>query len=316
MTSGASTEESLRPTGPEPMAGWLCFLVGVASAALGLLPWLVTGMRLPLQNLWAGATASGQMPRVMLPFSQYATTFIVGLIVTGAATAGVFARAVRSRLPRPGFLALFLGVLAVQISAVLQTEDVVRAGLQDRRESALYLAALVTGATLSVLLGALVLWLIARAPRAGAVVGLSIAAVAAGPWLSGLLFPWGAVSSGDVGWQLAVLHWVRPVLVGAAVAWGGINTVGRVVAAAAGLVLLWVGSALTTAIASAAGTRVLARDPAAMLQYGTEVFAAALTTPGVAWPPVGVAVVVAAVGLVGRRLTPRRSTGRDADLVP
>ena len=32
----------------------LSALVGVVSALVGLLPWLVTGMRLPMQNLWGG----------------------------------------------------------------------------------------------------------------------------------------------------------------------------------------------------------------------------------------------------------------------
>lgn len=36
---------------PAPLAAGWWVLIGVGSAVLGLLPWLVTGARLPLQNL-------------------------------------------------------------------------------------------------------------------------------------------------------------------------------------------------------------------------------------------------------------------------
>jgi len=68
-------------------------LFGIAAAALGLLPWLVTGLTLPLQNLWNVDTLPADMPRTLLPFSQYAVTLIVGLIVVGSAIAGGIARA-------------------------------------------------------------------------------------------------------------------------------------------------------------------------------------------------------------------------------
>lgn len=55
---------------------WWRLAIGAVSAVLGLLPWLITGMRLPLQNLWAADTAPDAMPIVLLPFSQYALSLI------------------------------------------------------------------------------------------------------------------------------------------------------------------------------------------------------------------------------------------------
>ncbi|KQM80935.1 hypothetical protein ASE68_18145 [Agromyces sp. Leaf222] len=275
-------------------------LLGVASATLGLLPWLATGMRLPLQNLWQFDTMPEAMPIVLLPFSQYALTSIVGLVVVGSTVAGVVARALRRRMPRRGFAGLFAGVLAVQVVAVAQTAIAVQAGLQQRLESTLYLVALIALALFSIAAGALVLWLIARAPRAGALIGLAFGAIAVSFWASTLLHPFLGVATGDVSWLLGWLRWLPAVLIGAAIAWCGVGTVGRVVAAIASLVVLWIAPALATAVSNAVGTRVLATRPAEMLDYGVGVFAAASTMPEVVLPPIIVAIAVAVVGLAVR----------------
>lgn len=296
---------------PRSLPWWAYLLLGVASAVAGLLPWLISGMRLPLQNLWATETLPDDMPIVLLPFNQYALLLIVALIVTGAAIAGIVARATRRRRPRFGVTAMLAGVLVVQVIAVVQTTAVVRAGLQDRPESGLYLAALIAVATLSVLVGVLVLLLVAAAPKAGAMIGLSIAAVAFGQWCSSLLVPPGTVPVAEVAALLDLVRWVPPVLVGVAIAWAGVGTVGRVLAAGASLAILWIGPAFITAVANAAGSRVLARDPALMLEYAVEVFGMALTIPSLALPPLVVAVVVAAIGIVGRVIL-RRARARRA----
>ena len=166
---------------PEPriLPWWAYLLLGMASAIAALLPWVVSGMRLPLQNLWATETLPDDMPIVLLPFNQYALLLIVALIITGSAIAGIVARATRRRRPRFGVAATLAGVLIVQVLAVVQTTFVVRTGLQERPESDLYLAALVAVATMSVLVGVLVMLLVAAAPKAGAMIGLSIAALMA-----------------------------------------------------------------------------------------------------------------------------------------
>ena len=294
---------------PAPLAAGWCVLIGVGSAVLGLLPWLVTGARLPLQNLWATETLPEQMPRVLLPFNQYTLVLIIAVLVTGAAVAGLCARVLRRRLPRHGTLAVTAGVLVVQVPALVQTTAVVHAGLSGRRVSSLYLAALVAVAVTSVLVGVVALALAASSSPAGTVAGLSIGALALGPWLAELAYPFGSVSSSPlIDSLLLVVRWTPPVLVGVAIGWAGVRSAGRAAAAVFGLLLLWVVPGLTVGLLNAGGSRVLARYPAEMVRYGAEVSVAALTTPALVVPPLVVAVVLAAVVIVVRRLRPRRAS--------
>jgi hypothetical protein len=301
--------EALAATGNESAAPararrrvplWASALIGLAAFVVGLLPWLVTGMRLPLQNLWATAPGPDAMPIALLPFSQYYLTDLFALIVMGSAVAGVAARALRPRLARGGTAVLAAAVLLAQVVAIAQSALVVNAGLQQRTESALYLAALVGVCVLSLLIGAGALALIAVAPRAGALIGLTIGALASTSWLGGFLRP--LVTTGP-DWLLGVataLQWVAPVLVGVAIAWAGVDTVGRVLAGVASLVLLWIVPAGITGVSAAAGTRVLAHDVPGMIDYAVSVFRMALFLPELALRPLVVAVAVAAVGLLVR----------------
>jgi hypothetical protein len=247
------------------------------------------------------------MPPALLPFSQYALTAIIGLLVVGSAVAGLVARATRARLPRRGRLAVFGGLLVIQLVAILQTSLAVRAGLQSRTESTVYLALLIAVAVLSVLVGAGAFWLVAAAPRAGALIGLGIGAIALGPWISTLVLPLGSLRPDWVSLGLApLLHWVPPILVGAAIAWTGLRTVGRVLSSLAVLALLWVVPALQAAIGASAGSRVLAGHPSEMVDQGLRVFWSALTIPALALPPILVAIVVAAVGLIVKTILASR----------
>ncbi|WP_345801993.1 hypothetical protein AAIB33_02485 [Microbacterium sp. AZCO] len=311
MTDRAASTEATRPEETDAaqrrvVPVWACILIGVGAALVGLAPWVITGMRLPLQNLWAYSTMPDEMPVVLLPFSQYAIVLLVGILVTGAGAGGIAARALRARLPRRGALAIALALFGTQIIAVAQTAVVVQAGLQQRTETVLYLGALVGVCVLSLATGVVAFLLIARAPRAGAVVGLSIAALAAGPWLSGVLVPFGSITSDATLPLLDLVRWVPAVLVGVAIAWGGLRTVGQVVAALFGVALVWIVPALITGITSAAGMRVLARYPGEMIDYGVGVFVMALTTPDVALKPVVVTIVVAFAAIVVRAVILRR----------
>lgn len=294
------------PMPPRPVPVWIGALVGVAAAFVGLLPWLATGMRLPLQNLWAGEADVAAMPVVMLPFSQYSLTLLFGLIVTGSVVAGIVARGLRPRLPRGGYLLVVCGALVIQAIAITQTAVAVAPNLQERTESTLYVTALVGVCVLSALIGLAALALVARAPRAGALIGLTVGALAIGPWLTGWLQPF-QVTGGDVVVYLAsAIHWTPGILVGAAIAWAGIGSVGRVAAAIGSLTMLWIVPAAMTGVSSAAGTRVLAKYPGEMMAYALEVFSMALFIPEVALRPVIAAVVVAAVGLGVTWLLARR----------
>lgn len=307
MTTDADTRPPLEgSTEQRTLPLWLSVVVGAAAAVVGLLPWLITGLRLPLQNLWATEPGPEGMPIALLPFSQYAIILIIALFVTGAGIAGVAARSMRRRMPRSGVAGTYVGLAAVHLLALVQSAVVVRGGLREGSDSDLYFAAIVTVAILSILSATAAYFLIAAAPRAGAVIGLGIVALAFGPWLSGLLVPYGSIPSDPMVTVVGYTRWVPAVLVGAAIAWGGVGTVGRVLAALFDLALVWFVPALTTGLSYAAGSRVLAHDPAGMIDAGARVFVMALTAPEIAVPPVVVAIVVAAIGLVARAVVGRR----------
>src|SRR6185312_2805072 len=61
-------------------ASFIALALGVAAGALGILPWLVGGGTLPLQNLWANNDMPNDMPFALLPVSQYAATAIFVLL--------------------------------------------------------------------------------------------------------------------------------------------------------------------------------------------------------------------------------------------
>jgi hypothetical protein len=173
-------------------------LAGMAFAIIGLVPWLVTDMHLPLQNLWAVEVSPDQMPITVLPFSQYYLGLLAAMIVVGAALAGCFARATRARHSRFGVTAVAVGVTGVQAIATIHTAVIVSKGLRPTAVARAYLTALTAGTVVAVLIGLIVLVLIARAPVPGAVIGLSIAGIAAGSWLIGIVVPVGGVATDTV----------------------------------------------------------------------------------------------------------------------
>ncbi|WP_010204139.1 hypothetical protein [Salinibacterium sp. PAMC 21357] len=312
MTRAAEVDRSAATAGESSasrrLTVWMSALLGVGAALVGLLPWLLQGLRLPLQNLWALETAPDEMPFVLLPFSQYALTTEIGLMVVGAAVAGLLARLLRSRMPRRGVLVMFLSLIVVQLGAIVQTYVVVQGGLQDRSAATFYLAAVTGVAVLAMLVGIAVFWLIARAPHAGALIGYAMAAVALAPWLGELAHPLTNQQFGAVGdfrrWAASVLRWVPAILVGLAVGWCGIRSVGRVIAVLVSFGLLWIVPALTTAISHAAGSRVYANDLPEMASAGLGVLRQAATMPEIVVPPL---MVAAAVAVLVSVLMQRRS---------
>jgi hypothetical protein len=137
-----------------------------------------------------------------------------------------------------------------------------------------------------------------------------VGALAADWWIHAFFPPVGIVPvTVDYSAALQVLRWVPPVLVGAAIAWGGVRTTGRIIAAVVGILLLWVVPPLATAVTSAVGTRVMLPYPLEMLDYGWGVFRMALLMPELALPPVVVAVVVAGLGVGLREVVSRRRSG-------
>lgn len=279
--------------------------VGAAAGVLGLLPWLLTGLRLPLQNLWATEVAPEEMPLALLPFSQYSLTLIVSVIVTGSALAGLAVRLGRGRL---GPLGAALGAVGVQAVALAQSALTVAAGLREDRWSGLYLGAITGGTLGAIAVGVLILVLIARAPRPGATIAIALAAVAAGGWLTGVVAPLSRDGSGAGLALLNAVQWLPGILAGLALAWCGVLSAGRVIAWIVSLAVLWVGPVLVTAVSAAAGTRVLARHPLEMLDYAQAVFTSALMLPAVSLRTPATALVVAALGVAALRALAARRT--------
>jgi hypothetical protein len=308
--------ETRRVTGTaRPLRLLVCLAIGAAAAVVGLLPWIITGMRLPLQNLWAVDALPGAMPIALLPFSQYTLLAMAAMLVTGAAVAGLTARILRERLAPRGTLAVAGGVVLVQLVAIVQTSVVVRAGLRSDVEGRLYFGLVLAAIVVSVLLGLLTFWLIATRPRAGALVGFALGALAAAMWISALIVPLSSPSPSALQLSLlATARWIPAVLIGVAIAWCGLATVGRAVAAVGTLVMLWLAPAVTSAIGAAAGSRVYARMPAELLAFAGQVFVTALGVVTLSVLPVVVAIVIAAAGLVVRRSV--RGTGRGRPAAP
>ncbi|TFD62623.1 hypothetical protein E3T39_01360 [Cryobacterium suzukii] len=282
-------------------------VVGMLAAMVGLLPWLVTGMHLPIQNLWASNTLPEDMPIALLPFSQYTITLIVAVVVTGSALAGGLARVTRAQHPRFALAAIIVGVLLVQVVAIVQTAVTVATGLAESPAAKVYLFALTAGTLAASLIGLLILMLIARAPAAGAVVAVSLAAVAFSAWLNGLIaHPLSFETTETTRALLSAARWVPAVIVGLAVAWCGLTTIGRVAGAIVSFLALWIGPTLFTAVSAAAGTRVLAAYPAEMLDYGAQVFVSALGVKGGSLSLLVPAVIVMVLGLAVRWALRRR----------
>ncbi|SDG51859.1 hypothetical protein [Microbacterium pygmaeum] len=272
---------------------WVPAVIGAAGAVIGMLPWWITGARLPLQNVWVD-TPPAAMPIALLPFSQYAISLVVGLLVTGAAAAGLTLRLLRARLPRRPILLALGGVLFVQVVAIGQTAAVASTGLREDWRADLYYAALLSGIVVTTLLGAAVLALLAATPPAGAIIGAAGGALAFSFWLAGLSAALGSAGSPLLP-LLEVVRWAPAVLIGFAIGWWGIASAGRAVAAVGALALLWLVPGVTTGLGNAVGSRVLANDLPSMLSYGLEVTRMALTMPELVLPPLVVAIVVAVV---------------------
>jgi hypothetical protein len=287
---------------------WVWLVVGILGGGLGLLPWLLTGMTSPLQNLWATDASPSQMPATLLPLSQYQLGSIAALLITGSAIAGVVARIARRRWSAGGFWALTGGVVLVQATAIVQSVVVIGSGVRRTVDSVAYLAVILLLALLTLLAGAAALTLIARAPRAGALLGLAVAALPFAGWTAGYV-PFVSLGQPKLV-AAAIVVWLPAALVGFAIAWCGLGTVGRVLASVIALAYLWAAPVVSAAVAASAGMRVLAHSPEAMVGYGLGVFRTQLFAIETVLPPIALAVMIATVGLLLRLAVGRARHGR------
>lgn len=282
---------------------------------VGALPWVVRGLRLPLQNLWGTDQAPDSMPLVALPFSQYSLALLLAITVVGGVAAALTSL-IRPDRPRARRAAVAGGALAAAI-AITQTALVVHQGLDHSSRASIYLTALVAVASVGAVVGLAVGWALAGRGRAARAMAASVLAVVTTSWLNTLMVP-DPVTIGDLQRTLlTVAPWVAGAVAGIGLALcpprGTRTVLGWVVA----LTILWVGPALIIAVTYVAGSRVLLAHspPAELFDAGWDVFRAALQPASHPIGPFALAIVIGLAGLLVRQGVPRTSRRDDARTV-
>lgn len=302
---------------------WSLPLLGALAVIAGLAPWLATGARLPLQNLWEEQTPPGEMPLVALPISQYELGSILAMFVVGGVLAGLIvrtsagddhdaSRAASSRSRFGGAFATGLGAAIALAAVIVQPALVVAGGLRAGALAGGYLTLAVAWAVLCGLVALALLGLIGSAPRPGATIAWAVAAAPIGTWVGLWLrpslvgYPDGPTSL--VGIAMGSLRWLPAIVVGVALAWCGLRRrPSTLVAWLISLAVLWITPAALTGLTYIAGYR-RPGDAWELLSSGLQVFGMALA-PNFAGPPVLLALAVGVAGAV-TALAVRRARSR------
>lgn len=292
----APAEPATEATRARPVSTVAALALGALAAAVGILPGLLDGGRLPLQNLWATQTLPEDMPFALLPVSQYQAITLLALFVVGGVVAGLAARVIRRRRPiaaRP----VALGLLGMHTIAIVQSFVVVANGLGVLAGTAddrgfFYFMGMLGGAEACALLALLAFRLTAKRSVGPVALGVGLAAVPFASWIGTSIV---AVTglAGYPPFAADVLRWLPAVVVGLALAWCGVRPVARLGVWAGLLLALWLLPALFTAISYGLGMRVLDGDIGEMADAGAQVFGMAL------WVDLRPVVVAAAIGAVG-----------------
>lgn len=284
----------------------LSFAIGIGGGILGLLPWLVGGGRLPLQNLWARDTMPEDMPFVLLPLSQYSAVLLFVLVMTGGVFAGVAVHVFARRRAVVAWPAS-VGVLLVHLVAVVQSFAVLGGGLGlggGERRALLYFAGMLGGTIAAALVAQVGFWMTSRRSVGVAAFGVALAAVPFASWVTRWFMAFtgeafAPVFLSDLG------RWLPAAVVGGALVWCGVRPVSRLVVWVVSLLALWVLPALFGALQYGLGMRVLDGDVPEMLRASVQVFPLMLA---VGWLPVVVALVIAVVGTIVRMVVERDRT--------
>lgn len=276
-----------------PVVVLLALAIGVLAGLAGLAPWIGTGRVLPLQNLWAVETLPDDMPLTWLPLNQYMAIGLVALIVAGGLLAGLVLHWWAPAHRPTALWAAAAGMLVVQISAAVQSFDVLNEGLAPGSMSELYSDGLLAGVVTAMLFAVLVLLAAGSRATALVAVGIGLAAVPMGSWLAewGSVF-WPSFDQPAVIPQLA--QWFPAVLVGLALAWCPPNRIGHAAAWVVNLLLLLTVPVLFAAVAGVLGTRVFRGDLVQMRDAAESAFASGFASPETVGPVVLAAVMGAA----------------------
>lgn len=282
----------------------LPFAIGIGGGVLGILPWVIGGGTLPLQNLWASETLPQEMPFVLLPLSQYLAMLLFSLVLLGGVFAGVAVHVVARRRAVAVWPAV-LGVALVHLIAVVQSFSVLAGGLGLGRggdsRAGLYFTGILGGVIVAALFAQLGFWMTSRRSVGTAALGVALAAVPFGSWVG----RWFVAFTGEVFppvFLLDLLRWVPAIVVGTALVWCGVRPAQRIAVWVGALLALWVVPALFAAIQYGLGMRVLGGDIAEMAQVSVQLFPMVLAE---VWLPVVVALAIGVVGTAVRMVVER-----------
>lgn len=288
---------------PSSRSRLLSFALGVAGGILGLLPWLIGGGMLPLQNLWAASTTPDAMPFVLLPLSQYSAVLLFSLVLIGGVFAGVAVHVVARRRTMSAWPAS-LGVLLVHVIAAVQSFTVLGGGLGlggDDSRALVYFGGMLGGTIGAALMAQVGFWMTSRPSVGIAAFGVALAAVPFGNWFT----RWFLAFTGEAFAPLFlsdVGRWLPPAIVVGALIWCGVRPPWRIAVWVVSLLALWVLPALFGALQYGLGMRVLDGDLVEMARVAVQVFPMMLA---VGWLPVIVAFVIAAAGTLVRMVVER-----------
>lgn len=285
----------------------LAIAVGVGAGLVGLLPWLLTGARLPLQNFWLEDTLPEDFPLALLPVSQYYALLIVGLLVAGGVVAGLALRVLARRSPR-GWR-FHLGIGLVQLMAIVQSFWVTGQGLgvfsTPHAGAVAYYYGMLAGTLVAAALAHLVLHLIGRAQKPGATIGWIVAAVPLTSWAIALVLAGsGPGTVPSIVSQMQV--WLPALIAGAALAWCGLSVAGAVRTWVLGILLTLTLPPLAQAIIVPLGTRNILGNVPEMISLAGRTFASSFPSFLL---PTFVGLALAGVVSVPRFLMDRREAG-------
>lgn len=275
-------------------------------ALLGLAPWLVTGMNLPLQNVWREEVLPEAMPLALLPLSQYYLVAAAAMVVVGSALGGAAARlAARRGRPLRAWL-VGAGAAVVQFVAVAQASWVLNNGLEESTRSRAYILGMLAAIAVAIIVGLFVTVTIGNGGVAATTIAIAIAALAFSEWLPTVLFPIGNAAQWDLPRVVStVVLWMPTVIVGLAAGWCGVASARRALATVVSLLTFWVGSAAITGLSVAIGSRVLLQNPSELLPAATDTFREGLTSSALSRQlllAVVIAIIVAATAHALRRI--------------
>jgi len=308
MTEATSAPESTTTARSRVSSAFVGLGVGIAAGAVGLVPWLIGGGVLPLQNLWATGTLPDDMPFALLPLSQYSAITVFVLILLGGVFAGLTVRLLARRREFSAWPAA-IGLLIVHAFAVAQSFAVIADGLGGGRREALYFVGLLGGAIFSVLLAQVAFWLGSRRSTGAVALAIGLAAAPFAVWIRQIAVIVGGPSGISIP-MTELLRWMPALIVGLTLVWCGLRPARRIAEWLVVLIGLWVIPALFTTIQYGLGMRVLNGDLREMASASGQVFPLAL---GVEILPALVALALAVVGTAVNEIVRRRQPVPEAE---